>query len=229
MISPSPVLGSFPHRPARLQAVKLKLPTVKLSSPGRRKAEEAANQRLLEAAQLEAATVGKGRPTPKRREAEGRRSGPPPPPPTTRKEAYRRMRETQAAGRKDSRAAAAMGVEAALPRRDRGPARRLVRDIVDSRRNIGSAFLLIAALVLVGYFIPDARIRSYTVLLWMAFFLAIIGDSVFLGRRIKRLVAARLPEAPESNRALIWYGVTRATMIRRWRFPKPAVNVGEEI
>lgn len=139
------------------------------------------------------------------------------------------MRETQAAGRKDTRVAAAKGVDAALPRRDQGPARRLVRNVVDSRRNIGSAFLLIAALVLVGYFIPDERIRSYTVLLWMAFFLAIIADSVFLGRRIKRLVAERLPEAPESNRTLIWYGVTRATMVRRWRFPKPAVKVGEEI
>ncbi len=207
----------------------MKLPTLKLPGLGRHKADEEHNQSLIAAAELESATVGKGRPTPKRRDAEGRRSGPPPPPPTTRKEAYRRMRETQAAGRKDSRVAASMGVEAALPKRDQGPARRLVRNIVDSRRNIGSAFLLIAALVLVGYFIPDARIRSYTVLLWMAFFLAIIVDSIFLGRKIKSLVAERLPDAPESNRSLIWYGVTRATMIRRWRFPKPAVKVGAEI
>ncbi len=139
------------------------------------------------------------------------------------------MRENQAAGRKDSRAAATMGVESALPRRDQGPARRLVRNIVDSRRSIGSAFLLIAALVLIGYFIPDARVRSYTVLVWMAFFVAIVVDSIFLGRRISRLVAERFPDAPESNRALIWYGVTRATMVRRWRFPKPSVSVGDEI
>lgn len=139
------------------------------------------------------------------------------------------MRETQASGRKDNRAAASMGVESALPRRDQGPARRLVRNIVDSRRNIGSVFLLIAALVLVGYFIPDTRVRSYTVLLWMAFFVAIVVDSVFLGRRIKKMVAERLPDAGESNRALIWYGVTRATMVRRWRFPKPTVSVGAEI
>jgi len=207
----------------------VKLPTVKLPGLGRRKPDDDTNQSTREAAALESAVVGKGRPTPKRREAEGRRSGPPPPPPTTRKEAYRRMRETQASGRKGTRAAAAAGVESALPRRDQGPARRLVRNIVDSRRNIGSVFLLIAALVLVGYFIPDTRIRSYTVLLWMAFFVAIIVDSVFLGRRIKRMVAQRLPDASESSRALIWYGVTRATMVRRWRFPKPAVSVGEDI
>lgn len=207
----------------------MKLPTVKLPGIGRRKADDEANQRLIEAAELESAALGKGRPTPKRRDAEGRRSGPPPPPPTTRKEAYRRMRETQASGRKDTRAAAAMGVESALPRRDQGPARKLVRNIVDSRRNIGSVFLLIAALVLVGYFIPDSRVRSYTVLLWMAFFVAIVVDSVFLGRRIKKMVAERLPDATDSNRGLIWYGVTRATMVRRWRFPKPAVSVGDDI
>jgi len=208
---------------------RVKLPRVKLPGIGRGKADANADQRLIEAAELESAAVGKGRPTPKRRDAEGRRSGPPPPPPTTRKEAYRRMRETQASGRKDTRAAASMGVEAALPRRDQGPARRLVRNIVDSRRNIGSVFLLIAALVLIGYFIPDSRVRSYTVLLWMAFFVAIIVDSFFLGRRIKKTVAERLPDAADSNRGLIWYGVTRATMVRRWRFPKPAVSVGDDI
>ncbi|MDQ4037520.1 MAG: DUF3043 domain-containing protein [Actinomycetota bacterium] len=207
----------------------MKLPSVKLPGLGRRQADQDTEQRRVEETQLEPAAVGKGRPTPKRRDAQGRRSGPPPPPPTTRKEAYRRMRETQASGRKNSRAAASAGVESALPRRDQGPARKLVRNIVDSRRNIGSVFLLIAALVLVGYFIPDTRVRSYTVLLWMAFFVAIIVDSIFLGRRIKRTVAERLPDAPESNRALIWYGVTRATMVRRWRFPKPAVSVGDEI
>ncbi|MBA3800450.1 MAG: DUF3043 domain-containing protein [Geodermatophilaceae bacterium] len=63
----------------------------------------------------------------------------------------------------------------------------------------------------------------------MAFFVAIVVDSVFLGRKIKKTVAERLPDAVESNRALIWYGVTRATMVRRWRFPKPTVSVGDAI
>ena len=30
-------------------------------------------------------------------------------------------------------------------------------------------------------------------------------------------------------RSLIWYGVSRATMIRRWRFPKPQVALGAEV
>jgi uncharacterized protein (DUF58 family) len=104
-----------------------------------------------------------------------------------------------------------------------------VRDIVDARRNAGSFFLVVAALVLVGYFIPNPAVQGYTVFVWFAFFLVIIADSVVLGRRIKRTVSERFPEHPESMRTLIWYGVSRATMIRRWRFPKPQVAQGADV
>ena len=152
-----------------------------------------------------------------------------PPPPTNRKEAYKRMREQQAAGRGSAREAAARGDDSGLPARDRGPVRRLVRDVVDARRNAGSLFLVVAALVLVGYFIPSPAVQSYTVFVWFAFFLVIIADSVVLGRRIKRVVSQRFPDHPESMRSLVWYGVSRATMIRKWRFPKPQVAVGAEV
>jgi hypothetical protein len=200
---------------------------VKFSLPGRRSADTTPDPATdLTAQQL--STVGKGRPTPKRSEAQGRRQGPPPPPPTTRKEAYKRMREQQAANRGSAREAAARGDDSALPARDRGPEKRLVRDVVDARRNAGSLFLVVAALVLVGYFIPNTAVQSYTVYLWFAFFLVIIGDSVVLGRRIKRVVAERFPNATRT-RGLVWYGISRATMVRRWRFPKPQVAVGAEV
>lgn len=199
---------------------------MRLPSLRRKPADDITAAAVLEA-ELADAALGKGRPTPKRREAQGRRSGPPPPPPQTRREAYKRMRTTQASGRATTRVAASAGVESALPKRDQGPVRRLVRNIVDSRRNIGSFFLPMAALVLAGYFIPDPRIREITVLVWMTFFVAIVIDSVFLGRRIKRSVAERYPDSKERTRGLIWYGVTRATMIRRWRFPKPQVATNE--
>ena len=107
--------------------------------------------------------------------------------------------------------------------------RKLVRDVVDARRNAGSFFLVVAALVLAGYFIPSPAVQSYTVFVWFLFFLVIIGDSVFLGRRISRTVRERFPDQPHRMKGLVWYGVSRATMIRRWRFPKPAVGVGAEI
>ncbi len=173
-------------------------------------------------------TSGKGRPTPKRNVAQGRRPGPPPPPPTTRKEAYKRMREQQAARRADSRAGMARGDDSYLPARDRGPERKLVRDVVDSRRNVGSFFLLIAFVALIGALAPSLLLRAYSSYVLFAFFLVLIVDSVLLRRRIKAVLAERFPGTTKTG-GHAWYGISRATMIRRWRFPKPVVRVGEAI
>ena len=171
----------------------------------------------------------KGRPTPKRSEAQGRRTGPPPPPPTTRKEAYRRMRESQAATRGSTRAAAARGDESALPARDRGPVRKLIRDTVDSRRNVGSLLLVVAVLLVVAEFTPSLAVKSYVFAAFTGLFLLFVLDSFVLGRKIRRAVGERFPDTTESMRRLIWYGVSRSTMIRRWRFPKPEVELGADV
>ncbi|MFW3170762.1 DUF3043 domain-containing protein [Geodermatophilus sp. CPCC 206100] len=202
---------------------------MKLRLPGRRDRAEAASAPADDAAVQLVKTGGKGRPTPKRTEAQGRRPGPPPPPPTTRKEAYKRMREQQAAGRVAARAGGLRGDDSHLPARDRGPVRKLVRDVVDARRNAGSFFLVVAGLVLIGYFIPSPAVQSYTVFLWFLFFLVIIADSFVLGRRIKRKVLERFPDGDHRMRGLVWYGISRSTMVRRWRFPKPEVRLGAEV
>jgi hypothetical protein len=201
---------------------------VKLRLPGRRNQSETTPDPSADLSAPLAAGMGKGRPTPKRAEAQGRRQGPPPPPPTTRKEAYKRSREQQAATRGNQRLAALAGDESALPARDRGPARRLVRDVVDTRRNAGSFFLVVAGLVLIGYFIPSPAVQSYTVFVWFAFFLVILADSFVLGRKIKRALAERQPDHTEKTRTLVWYGISRATMVRRWRFPKPRLSLNDQ-
>jgi hypothetical protein len=203
---------------------------VKLRLPGRRTSAETTDATTSDAEltdQLVKAS-GKGRPTPKRTEAQGRRPGPPPPPPTTRKEAYKRMREQQATRRSETRQGAARGDDAYLPARDRGPVRKLVRDVVDSRRNVGSFFLAIAGVALIGTIVPSLVVRNYASFLLFGFFLLLIVDSVVLGRKIKRRVADRFPEQ-QKTRGLIWYGISRATMIRRWRFPKPEVPLGADV
>src|SRR3954454_12404824 len=170
---------------------------------------------------------GKGRPTAKRTEPQGRRTGPPPPPPTTRREAYKRMRAQQASRRTDARQGAARGDDSYLPARDRGPVRKLVRDVVDSRRNVGSFFLVIAGVALIGTVVPNLTIRGYASFLLFGFFLLLIVDSVVLSRRINKAVAQRFPDA--RTRGLAWYGISRSTMIRRWRFPKPDVAPNAEL
>jgi hypothetical protein len=203
---------------------------VKLRLPGRRDRAETTTDATSDelTAQLEKA-AGKGRPTPKRSAAQGRRPGPPPPPPTTRKEAYKRMRQQQASRRTEARQGAARGDEAYLPARDRGPVRKLVRDVVDSRRNVGSFFLAIAGVALVGTFVPSLAVRSYASFLLFGFFLLLIVDSVVLSRKISRKVAERFPGGREKTRGLAWYGISRSTMIRRWRFPKPEVPLGADV
>jgi amino acid permease len=94
-----------------------------------------------------------------------------------------------------------------------------VRNVVDSRRNVGSLFLLIAALAVVSFFVRNAYVQTYTSLLLMVFFLFFIVDSFLLSRKIKKAITEKLPK--ENPKGAVWYGVSRSTMIRRWRFPKP--------
>ncbi|WP_347060207.1 DUF3043 domain-containing protein [Blastococcus sp. HT6-30] len=205
---------------------------MKLRLPGRRDHAETTTATSGDDGELTTQLLkggGKGRPTPKRSEAQGRRPGPPPPPPTTRKEAYKRMREQQAQRRAETRQGMARGDDGYLPARDRGPVRKLVRDVVDSRRNIGSLFLAVAAVALVGTFVPSLAVKSYSSFVLLGFFFLLIIDSVVLGRKIKTAVASRFPDGDHKMRGLVWYGISRSTMIRRWRFPKPEVPLGAEV
>lgn len=206
---------------------------MKLRLPGRRDRAETTEAASLDASadlteQLVRAS-GKGRPTPKRSEAQGRRQGPPPPPPTSRKEAYKRQRAKVAERRAETRLGAARGDDSYLPARDRGPVRKLVRDVVDSRRNVGSLFLVVAAVALVGTIAPNLAVRMYAMFVLYGFFLVLVVDSVVLVRQIKKKVAERFPDGAQNTRGVALYGISRSTMIRRWRFPKPEVPVGAEV
>ncbi len=174
-------------------------------------------------------TGGKGRPTPRRREAQRRRTGPVAPPPKTRREAARRIREQGNDRRAEAREGLKAGDERYLPPRDRGPERRMVRDIIDSRRNAGVLFLLSAVVYFVGLIIPNAQVKAGITALWLTVLILLVVDSTVIGLRIRKLMRERYPDSREQLSKLIFYGATRATMIRRWRMPKPVVNVGDAI
>ena len=171
----------------------------------------------------------KGRPTPRRREAQKRRTGPVAPPPKTRREAVRRMREQGGDRRADAREGLRAGDERYLSARDRGPERRMVRDVVDSRRNAGVLFLLSAVVYFAGLLIPNVQIKAAITALWLTVLILLVVDSAVIGLRIRKLMRQRFPDSREPLGRLIFYGATRATMIRRWRMPKPAVEVGDAI
>jgi hypothetical protein len=64
---------------------------------------------------------------------------------------------------------------------------------------------------------------------WFGFFVLVIIDSFVLARKIRRAVGERFPDTKVRMRNLTWYGISRSTMIRRWRFPKPEVAMNAEV
>ncbi|MDQ6650112.1 MAG: DUF3043 domain-containing protein [Actinomycetota bacterium] len=174
------------------------------------------------------AGAGKGRPTPKRRDVQKRRGGPLPPPPANRREAYARTRASQRERRSTVKQAGRTGDERNLLPRDAGPVRRLVRDVVDARRNIATIFIPLAVVTLGATIIHNKQLQVVGAAMFYSAFLIMIVDSVLLMRTVRRTVAARFPEAP-AQRGLAFYAISRSTVIRRLRMPKPQVRPGAKV
>jgi len=81
----------------------------------------------------------KGKPTPKRKEAEAKLKHSSLSP-SASKEAKRALKEQARLRRIEARAAYMRGEESALPFRDKGPARRFVRNYIDERKSITEYF-----------------------------------------------------------------------------------------
>jgi Protein of unknown function (DUF3043) len=172
-------------------------------------------------------TVGKGRPTPKRSEAERqRRFGGAP---ADRKAAAVQSKTRTRAERIRKTEAMRRGEQWALAAKDKGPVKALARDYVDSRRRISEFYMYgLGVLVILLFFSSHSPVvSSYlpVALLLMVFIMLIEG--LFLGRKLKALAAERYPG--ESTRGLRLYAVMRGLQIRKLRFPKPRVNFGDTV
>jgi hypothetical protein len=173
-----------------------------------------------------AVTAGKGRPTPKRSEAERRRR--PYTAPKDRKEASRASRDRQRTDRTRRMDAVRRGEEWALPARDRGPVKALARDYVDSKRRISEYYMYGLLVLLVLLLPPFSHVRitqALVPLLVLAAVLTMAVEGIFIGRRVKRMAAERHPG--QSTRGLALYSAMRALQIRRLRVPKPRVKPGD--
>ncbi|QTA31511.1 DUF3043 domain-containing protein [Streptomyces sp. CA-256286] len=166
----------------------------------------------------------KGRPTPKRSEAQTQRRRASSAP-TDRKAATKRQREARRADLARQREALASGDERYLPVRDKGPVRRFVRDFVDSRFCIAEYFLPLAVVILILSVIQVQNIQSISLLLWMGVIILIVIDSIGLSIRLKKQLRERFPDTPK--RGAVAYGLMRTLQMRRLRLPKPQVKRGE--
>ncbi|CCH28934.1 DUF3043 domain-containing protein [Actinosynnema sp. NPDC047251] len=182
-----------------------------------------------------ARTPAKGKPTPKRREAESKRRGPVPPPPRTQREALKRMRGNKQS--KEERRAASVerrqrmmaGEDKYLLPRDRGPVKAYIRDIVDSRRNLMGLFMPLAILVFVALLVPQPQVQQYATLLTTFMLLAMVVEGVVLGRMVAKRVRAKFPDNTTRGLSIGWYSFIRASQLRRLRVPKPRVTYGAKV
>jgi Protein of unknown function (DUF3043) len=171
-------------------------------------------------------TPAKGKATPKRPSAQVRRAEPAP---ANRKEAAKRIRDRQRTERAEQRAAMMAGDERYLLPRDKGPERALARDVVDSRRTVGSWFFAGALIVLIGSGVRVPAVVLVSNLLWVVLALAVVADSVLISRKVGRLVRKRYPKSTVKPTSLYLYASMRGLTFRGMRIPKPRVKVGEKI
>ncbi|MEI5009870.1 DUF3043 domain-containing protein [Streptomyces sp. PmtA] len=166
----------------------------------------------------------KGRPTPKRSEAQTQRRRAQSAP-LDRKAAMRRQREARRSDLARQREALAGGDERYLPPRDKGPVRRFVRDFVDSRFCIAEFFLPLAVVILVLSMIRVPQLQNIALLLWLGVIVMIVIDSIGIWFRLKKQLNERFPDEPK--RGAVAYGLMRTLQMRRLRLPKPQVKRGE--
>jgi hypothetical protein len=176
------------------------------------------------------AEAAKGRPTPKRSEAERNRrqpitgSGS-----RSRAPASPRTPEEKARARGDrARKYEAMkqGESWALNPRDRGPARALARDYIDSKRRISEYYMYILVVLLAAVFLRNKTEQQYISPLVLVLVVVILVDAQIIRRSLRKLIGERLPG--ESTRGLTVYAVMRALQIRRFRMPAPRVRPGDK-
>jgi hypothetical protein len=180
--------------------------------------------------------AGKGRPTPKRKDAQKRRRQAVPSDP---KEAAKVRRERAREIRSQQRKALLSGDEKHLPARDAGPAKRLARDIVDSRFTLGQVFfglILVALLATIlttpsttknaaGKTVQQANTAGALVtMLSILVLIAVFVDSIRLGRKARRAVEDKF--GVKQSTGITGYAALRAMQPRRLRRPPPGVKRG---
>jgi Protein of unknown function (DUF3043) len=171
-------------------------------------------------------TPAKGRPTPKRSEAEkqhrqpfgGQGGG---------RSAAPRSKEQGRADRTRRTEAMRRGEDWALPRKDQGPVKALARDVVDGRRGVSEYYLYGIVVLIAALFIPALRenlVVDYVILVILA---VIVIEGFYVSNKVIKLARERYPA--ESTRGIRVYTALRGTQIRKMRVPAPRVSPKDKV
>lgn len=167
--------------------------------------------------------AGKGRPTPKRKDAQAQNLRPlvPKDREASHKAAKARMRERENA----EYDAMQKGDINHMPKAERLPWRIYIRDYVDARFNLGEFFIPVAFVILIGSIFVTyqwpALALPLMVLMYVYLF-AVIIDVVIMWRKLKKKLIEKFGEQSVAKGMRSGsYAWSRAIQMRRWRLPKP--------
>lgn len=167
---------------------------------------------------------GKGRPTPKRKEAEAARRQKVAPP-RDRREAKARLKAERAKERQQSMDALRSGEERLYPVRDQGKARHIARNWVDGRMNFGEIFWPVVITALVLLFMPVPALQQTSTIVLLGFYVLITADSAWSLFGLRKALHREVPDAGERRGALA-YAFGRSIQSRKRRLPVPKVERG---
>lgn len=168
----------------------------------------------------------KGRPTPSRKEAEAAARARAKPA-RGRKELAARERAKNAELRKKQREGMKTGEEKYLLPRDKGPVRRLVRDVVDTRFGFTELILPLMVLSLIMQYSGSADLASTGQLIFLMLFVLVALDMVWIRFRVRREVARRFPD--HDLKKIFFYAISRSMQIKPWRMPKARLKIGQPL
>lgn len=181
------------------------------------KAQEPVEQKAQEP------TAGKGRPTPKRKDAQAQNLRPlvPKDRDASRKAAKAHMRERENAEYE----AMQTGDVNHMPKAERLPWRIYIRDYVDARFNLGEFFIPVAFVILVVSIFVTYKWPTLALplmVLMYVYLFAVIIDIAIMWRKLKKKLIEKYGEKSVARgMRSASYAWSRAIQIRRWRLPKP--------
>ncbi|WNM25667.1 DUF3043 domain-containing protein [Demequina capsici] len=168
--------------------------------------------------------VGKGRPTPKRKEQEAANRRPLV---GGTKEDAKARKEASRAQRAKENAALMSGDDRNMPLEHRGPERRWIRDFIDARSSAAEwAMPVMLGFVVLTLFVGSSAIGTILIL---GFYIVLLGMAIevwMITRSLKKHFETRFGVG-RMPRGWRLYAITRAMNLRRMRVPKPKVKRGE--
>ncbi len=151
------------------------------------------------------------------------------------KEEWKKYKADAKAARKERQIATqkAMdsGDERYLMARDKGPERALVRDMIDSKRYMNNYVMPFAVVLLILMMLTNGnpQLANLVSLIAMSIMLVFIAEAVTFGRKASKAVKEKFPATNQGGLSLGFYAFGRASQPRRWRTPKPRVNIGDTV